>query len=324
MTVEIDLEEDKWVQEVEILPSDLSVVHHVLVYAIAPGDQIENPIDYWAVYVPGNGAHAYPEGYARRLRKGSKLHFQMHYTPNGTATKDKTQIGFRFADHPPKYEVHTASVINGRFEIPPHAKRHKVEAELRVPVDAKILGFLPHHHLRGVAARYELVSKEGDAELLLDVPAYDFNWQLFYEYAKPRIFAKGSTVRYSGWYDNSEDNPANPNPDITVRWGQQTDDEMHVGYIEYAEPLNAEWSGKHTGLRGKLLKDFADLDIDGDGELSPDEIINLIPDWAPIQISPMQLKGFFVVLDTDKSGGLNEQEFERIRRQFSRRQVPGR
>lgn len=322
VTVEIDLDEDKWVQEVEILPSNLSVVHHVLVYAIPPGESIENPIDYWAVYVPGNGAHTYPDGYARRLRKGSKLHFQMHYTPNGTATEDKTQIGFRFADQPPRYEVQTASVVNGRFRIPPGAKRHKVEAKLRIPIDAEILGFLPHHHLRGVAARYELVSKQGDTELLLDVPDYDFNWQLFYQYADPPVFEKGSTIRYSGWYDNSADNPANPNPNVTVRWGPQTEDEMHVGYVEYAEPLNADWKGKHAGLRGKLLKDFADLDLDDDGELSPDEVVKLIPDWAPIQFDVQQVKRFFLVLDTDKSGGLNEKEFQRIRRQFDRRR-PG-
>ncbi len=318
MTIETNLTEDKWVREVEILPSEPSVVHHVLVYAVSPGERIDNPIDYWAVYVPGNGAHAYPVGYARHLKKGSQLHFQMHYTPNGTATKDKTQIGFKFADGPPKYEVQTASVVNGRFTIPPRAARHKVEAEMKVPIDVEILGFLPHHHLRGVAARYELVSKNGDAELLLDVPNYDFNWQLFYQYAKPPIFEKGTTIRYTGWYDNSEGNPANPNPNETVRWGSQTDDEMHVGYVEYAQPLDSESGGKQLGLRGQLIKNFADLDTDGNNELSPEEVIKLIPDWAPVQISSEQVQRFFSMLDKDQSGGLNEQEFEQVRSRFSR------
>jgi len=278
--------------------------------------RVENPIDYWAIYVPGNGSHAYPDGYARRLPKGSRLTFQVHYTPNGTATEDKMKIGFRFADSPPKYEVQTASVINGRFEIPPHAEKHRVKAELKVPDDAEILGFLPHHHLRGVASRYELIDKNGDSRMLLDVPDYDFNWQLFYEYADPPIFKKGSIVRFTGWYDNSENNPANPDPDITVRWGQQTEDEMHVGYIEYAVPLDSQSSGNHKGLREKLLKDFADLDIDSNGELSAEELVRMIPDWAPIRITTAQQKGIFRMLDKDKSGGLSETEFDQLRQQF--------
>jgi Ca2+-binding EF-hand superfamily protein len=294
-------------------------VHHVLVYANPPGKRAENPIDYWAVYVPGNGAHVYPKGYARRLPKGAKLHFQMHYTPNGTATEDRTKIGFKFAAGLPEKEVRTASIVNGQFAIPPHAKRHQVEAELQVPVDAEVLGFLPHHHLRGVAARYELVNKKGDKEMLLDVPGYDFNWQLFYEYANPPIFRKGSTIRYTGWYDNSEDNPANPDPDRTVRWGAQTYDEMHVGYVEYAEPLADNWNGKYNGLRGSLLKNFADLDSNANGELSVEETIKLIPDWAPIRLSHEQMKRFFVMLDSDKSGGLNEKEFEKVQSMLMRR-----
>lgn len=319
VTVETDIDEDKWVQEIEILPGEPAVVHHILVYAVSPEMRMDNPIDYWALYVPGNGNQAYPEGYARRLPKGSKLRFQMHYTPNGTATQDKTQIGLRFAKRPPKYEVHTASIVNGRFVIPPQAKNHKVEAELRVPDDTEILGFLPHHHLRGVAARYELIDGQGDTEMLLDVPDYDFNWQLFYQYARPPIFSKGSTIRYTGWYDNSEDNPANPNPNRSVRWGQQTDDEMHVGYVEYAEPLDASRNGEYKGLRDKTFKDFADLDADSDSELSIDEVSKLIPEWSPVKLSREQLKSIFAALDRDQSGGLNEAEFDFVRRQFLRR-----
>jgi peroxiredoxin/mono/diheme cytochrome c family protein len=321
--VETNFGEDKWIQAVEILPGDLAVVHHVLIYMVEPGGRVENPIDYWAVYTPGNGLHVYPPGYARRLPQGAKLVFQMHYTPNGTATEDLTQIGFQFADQPPQYEVQTASVINARFSIPPGAKDYQVEATLDIPVDVEVLGYLPHHHLRGVAAKYELIKPEGDTELLLDVPEYDFNWQLFYQYANPPIFPKGSTIKYTAKYDNSADNPANPNPKARVRFGDQTYDEMHIGYLEYAVPRDAPWADEHRNLRGKLIKDFAALDTDADGELSPAEVTKLIPEWAPFQISIQQVQGLFLVIDKDKSGGLNEEEFQQVLRQF-RGRGPGR
>lgn len=317
--VDTDLGEDKWIQAVEILPGELSVVHHVLIYMLLPGKRVENPIDYWAVYTPGNGIHVYPQGYARRLPKGAKLVFQMHYTPNGTATEDTTKIGFKFADQPPQYEVQTASVINARFSIPPGAKDYKIEATLDIPVDVEILGYLPHHHLRGVAAKYELFRPDGQQEVLLDVPEYDFNWQLFYQYSNPPILPKGSEIKYTALYDNSEDNPANPDPKARVRFGDQTDDEMHIGYLEYAVPRDAAWADEYRNLRGKLLKDFADLDNDKNGELSAEEVTKLIPEWAPFKLSIQQVKGLFMVIDKDKSGGLNEQEYEQIVNQFRNR-----
>ncbi len=317
--IDTDLSEDKWIQAVEILPGEVSVVHHVLIYMVPPGKRVENPIDYWAVYTPGNGIHVYPNGYARLLPKGAKLVFQMHYTPTGTATEDTTSIGFKFADQPPQYEVQTASVINSRFSIPPGAKDYKVEAKLDIPVDVEILGYLPHHHLRGVAAKYELIRQDGQQEVLLDVPEYDFNWQLFYQYANPPILPKGSAIKYTALYDNSEDNPANPNPKARVRFGNQTHDEMHIGYLEYAVPREADWADEHRNLRGKLFKDFADLDTDKSGELSAEEVTKLIPEWAPFSLSIQQVKGLFRVIDKDKSGGLNEQEYEQVLGQFRNR-----
>lgn len=234
--VHTKLNQDRWVEAVEVIPGAPSVVHHVLVYAIAPNQRAENQINYWAGYVPGNGVRAYPPGYARFLSAGATLVFQMHYTPNGTATADKTKIGIRFADDPPQFRVLTGSVVNRQFSIPAGAKNYKLHADLRVPVDAAILGFLPHHHLRGVAGRYELLSPSNNNVTLLDVPNYDFNWQLFYQYAQPTLFRQGSIIRYTAWYDNSVDNPANPNHNIAVGWGPQTTDEMHVGYIEFAVP----------------------------------------------------------------------------------------
>ncbi len=173
------------------------------------------------------------------MPKGATLRFQMHYTPNGTATEDNTRLGLIFADEPPEHEVRMMGIANRRLRIPPGADNHQEVASMRLPHDIQLLGFLPHMHLRGKAARYDLLSSDGE-ERLLDVPHYDFNWQLFYRLAQPKTVRQGDSIRFTGWFDNSENNPANPDPNKTVHWGEQTEDEMHLGYVEYvvrgAEP----------------------------------------------------------------------------------------
>lgn len=240
LTIDTGETRDHWVDAIEIRPSAPSTVHHVLAFVVPPnGDTSEiDGVDYWGVYAPGSGPQTYPAGYARRLPKGSKLVLSMHYTPNGVAAVDQTEIGVHFAEKSPKFEVRTASVMDTDFAIPPGAKDYKVTAEVRLPRDVRVLGFLPHSHLRGMAARYEVVSRSGESEILLDVPGYDFNWQLFYQYARPKTLRRGSTIKYTAWYDNSEDNPANPDPTQTVYWGEQTADEMHLGYVEFVIPRN--------------------------------------------------------------------------------------
>ncbi len=236
--VPTDEDSDRWVDAIQIRPGVPEVVHHALVIVVPPGrdPHDSNGIDYWAAYVPGHSTQVYPKGYARKLPKGASLLLGMHYTPNGEATIDQTEIALRFAKAAPKYEVRTASLVNTDFTIPPGANNHKITASVRLPRDIRILGFLPHSHLRGKAARYEAISRSGKSSVLLDVPAYDFNWQLFYEYRKPQKVRRGTTLKYTAWYDNSENNPANPNPDIPVHWGNQTFDEMHIGYVEFIVP----------------------------------------------------------------------------------------
>lgn len=260
--VEIELTEDKWVSAAEIRPTDPSVVHHVLVFAVPPkGSASERAFlaslvedqGFYAAYVPGNTKQIQPEGFAKKLPKGARVVFQIHYTPNGTATEDQVRVGFKFADTPPAYEVEVRGVSPPRvglppkpaLEIPKNADNHKATAAWKLKEDAVLTAFSPHMHVRGKAARYEYdvvdpkTNKVVETKVLLDVPHYDFNWQLRYELAEPVRLPAGTVVRYTAWYDNSDKNPANPDPNKVVRWGDQTFDEMMLGYVEWYKPLAA-------------------------------------------------------------------------------------
>ena len=235
------LTEDRWVSAYEILPSARDVVHHVLVNVHAPGgpvrDHEEGATGYWAVYVPGNGAHIYPEGFARRLPAGSRVSFQIHYTPSGRPVQERLQLGLVFAKVPPRYEVRTLPIPDRDLRIPPGAAHHVETASRRLPYDLPLLSLMAHLHVRGKAFRFELLPPDGAPEVLLDLPQYDFNWQLRYDLRQPRLLPRGSTVRVTAVFDNSAGNPANPDPTRTVRWGPQTSDEMLIGYLEYFVPI---------------------------------------------------------------------------------------
>jgi hypothetical protein len=231
--------EDKWVQLAECRPDNRAVVHHIIVAVVPPeaqggrrrgGLNLEN--DWLVATAPGARPLLLPEGLAKRIPAGSKLVFQMHYTPNGTAQQDRSCVGFVFADPATvKKEVRTDKAANPRFNIPPGADNHKVEATRRFESDTLLLAMFPHMHLRGKAFRYTAIAPDGQKEILLDVPRYDFNWQNTYELAEPRLMQKGSQLFCEAWFDNSEDNLANPDPTQSVRWGDQTWEEMMIGYF---------------------------------------------------------------------------------------------
>lgn len=239
--VETELKEDRWVSAYEILPSQRDVVHHVIVRVHEKGSEVrkadEGREGYWAIYVPGNGACVYPEGFARKIPAGAKVSFQIHYTPSGKAKKERLKMGLVFAKQPPTYEVRTAPLANPRLSIPPGAARHVETHSQRVPFDMPIMGFMPHMHTRGVAFKYEVTYADGKTETLLDIPRYDFNWQLRYDYKQPKLIPQGSTMKITAVFDNSTGNKANPDPTKLVKWGSQTVDEMMIGYIEYFRPL---------------------------------------------------------------------------------------
>jgi mono/diheme cytochrome c family protein len=242
--VETHLPEDRWVRAIEVQPGDRNVVHHALIHLVGADEEAGDTRDaaaeerggFWGEYVPGQNTLVYPEGFAKKLPKGARLRFQMHYTPSGTATTDRTRVGVIYAKEPPAHEVRVAGIVNARISIPPGAADHREEASLRLPFDATIMGFLPHLHVRGKACRYEVIRGDGGRSTLLDIPRYDFNWQLLYRLHEPLALTAGDTLVFTAWYDNSAGNPANPDPTKTVRWGPQTFDEMHLGYVEYFVP----------------------------------------------------------------------------------------
>jgi mono/diheme cytochrome c family protein len=245
--VETHLTEDKWVSAYEIMPSARDVVHHVIVQVHEPGTEVRNLGEgargYWAAYVPGNASHTYPEGFARRLPAGSRISFQIHYTPSGTAKQERLRLGLVFAREAPRYEVRTVGVAKLRLAIPPGAPNHVEQHTQRVPFDLAVTGFMAHLHVRGKAFKYEVTYPDGGHETLLDIPRYDFNWQLRYDLKTPKLLPLGSTVKITAIYDNSAGNRANPDPTKLVKWGPQTVDEMMIGYLEYFVPAPAAKAG---------------------------------------------------------------------------------
>jgi peroxiredoxin len=228
--------EDKWIKEAEVRAGTPSVVHHVIVF-IQSGEGERKPAPQMA-YAPGMPPRKLPPGRAIRLPANCKLIFQCHYTPNGIEREDRSYVGFKYAD---PAEV-THEVIGGGagvmlFAIPPHEPNFKMVAEEKMRRDTWLIGMNPHMHVRGKDFKYEVIYPDGKRELLLDVPRYDFNWQLWYNYAEPKFLPKGTRMICTAHFDNSQENPSNPDPNKTVRWGEQTWDEMMFGFFSVERPL---------------------------------------------------------------------------------------
>lgn len=177
-------------------------------------------------FVPGNGTRVFPAGTAIRVPKGASLVFQMHYTPTGKATTDRTKMGFIFAKEPPKMALSGTALINGGLHIPAGAPNHRVDAEMTINRDLLLFSMTPHTHVRGVRWYYEAVYPDGRTEPLLSVPNYDFDWQHEYQFERPLEIPAGTKIKASAWYDNSAANPSNPDATKDVWWGDQTWEEM--------------------------------------------------------------------------------------------------
>jgi hypothetical protein len=239
--VDPGFEEDVWISSAEIIPGNPAVVHHAIVFIRPPDGTPMSGIGWLTAYVPGQRSTTFPGGQARRVPAGSKFVFQMHYTPNGTPQTDRSQLGLCFAD-PQKitHEVITLIAIDQDFEIPAGRPDHPVRAQIDLlPEGGRLLAAIPHMHLRGKS--FLLTALQGNQKkTLLEVPRYDFNWQHTYQFREPIDLDQVDGIEFVATFDNSRDNPANPDAGQVVMWGDQTWEEMAVAFFEVSVPRAAD------------------------------------------------------------------------------------
>jgi len=231
LTIPTNFTEDKWVAAVEIRSTGRAAMHHVIVFLQEPGQTGRAEGNLLTGTAPGEPPAVYREGFGKKIVAGTKFVFQMHYTPNGVATRDVTSVGLIFAKTPVKHQLFTRPVLNNRFVIPPGAGAHEVKSTYTFQQPGHIVGFMPHMHLRGKDFKYTLVSPEGQETVLLSVPRYDFNWQNDYVPVEPIAVVKGGRIDCLAHFDNSSVNKYNPDPTKEVKWGDQTWEEMMIGWI---------------------------------------------------------------------------------------------
>lgn len=229
---------DVWLRAAAVKPGNREVVHHCLVFVaktVSDFLQVQGGLGgFFAGYVPGMDQVEYPAGTGKLLPKGAFMVFQMHYTPSGKAATDQTQLGFYLAPQPPARELTTTAAYTTTFNIPPGARDHEVIAETTVSRDSLLYEMSPHMHFRGARMRFEALYADGRRETLLNVPGYEFAWQALYRLTEPKRLPAGTRVRITGGFDNSEWNPWNPSPTSSVQFGEQTSDEMLIGYLNLA------------------------------------------------------------------------------------------
>ena len=228
---------DVWIRAIEIRPGDRSVVHHVLVGIDDPGNgerqAIRGRLGELGGYAPGKNAVPYPKDTGVLLRKEARFSFQMHYTPNGKPATDFTRIGLYFYEKPPKHMLDMALIFDTSLAIPANAKMHSQSLEKLFDSDVVLYSLLPHAHLRGSAAKFTAHYPDGSQEILLSVPKYDFNWQPLYVLSPSKFIPAGTRIVLDMSWDNSAQNPANPDPGKIVHWGDQTWEEMNVGWFRF-------------------------------------------------------------------------------------------
>lgn len=235
-TTPTNFTEDVWIQAAECRPGNRAVVHHIIVFYRMPGSRKGRGRDdlVWiSATAPGADPLVFPPGLGRKIPAGAELVWQLHYTPTGKEEVDRSEIGLVFAKEPPEHDVTTFGIQNQKFEVPPGASRYEVVSMIPLLHDSVIMSLFPHMHLRGRDFQYEAIYPDGRRETLLSVPQYDFNWQHTYRFETPLRLPQGSMIRCIAHFDNSAENPANPDPSQPVRWGDQTWEEMMIGYINF-------------------------------------------------------------------------------------------
>jgi hypothetical protein len=261
-TVPTNFAEDKWVEAAEVRPDQRSAVHHIIAFIKEPGSNSAGPGDAGKIlvgYAPGENPLNLMPGTAVLVKAGSSLYFQVHYTPDGKAVKDRSYIGVRFAKEPPKYRAIRGLAVNPGFRIPPNHPNYEVRSSFTVNQDVTLDSLMPHMHLRGKDFQYTVVYPDGRQDVILSVPKYDFNWQIRYELKSPLLLPKGTRIDCVAHFDNSLNNQFNPDPAKEVRWGEQTWEEMMIGFftytVPYAPPDSAAVQSRSNALDGRPLED---------------------------------------------------------------------
>ncbi len=253
--------EDRWVQMAEVRPGNRALVHHVIAFIRdgnskwnrdktpgevflpeknSKGERQGLSGDMLAGYAPGLPPIELPAGTARLVKAGSDIVFQMHYTANGKPGQDKTKVGIVFAKEPPKERIMTLAALNQKFTIPAGDPNYKVDAEIELGHEAKLRALLPHMHQRGKDFEYRLVFPTGETQTILRVPRYDFGWQLWYEPKDEILLPKGTKISCTAHFDNSPNNPSNPDATKDVKWGDQTWEEMMIGFFDVRFPADMD------------------------------------------------------------------------------------
>lgn len=238
-TVEVDIKEDKYVKAIEVKPGNSTVLHHVLAsidYPKGYNAPVDRSISRWfdgllVGWAPGGETEVFPEGTGRLLPAGSKVVFQMHYTTSGKVESDKTSIGLYFAEQVPEKEYVIVGPVNYKFEIPPGVRNFPVNAKYEITRPTKIHAVLPHMHYRGQSMKYVAHYPDGTSEVLFSAADYNFNWQRFYYLNEPKVLPTGSYLTVEALFDNTAQNEFNPDPTATIYFGEQTFDEMMIGYM---------------------------------------------------------------------------------------------
>lgn len=253
--------EDRWVQMAEVRPGNRAVVHHVIAYirdssskwmrdkkageifvpeADAKGERPSLNGDLLAGFAPGLPPSVLEPGQGRLIKAGSDIVLQLHYTANGKAGEDRTKVGVVFTKQPPQQRVMTLAAANNKFTIPPGDSNYKVDADFELGHDAKLSALLPHMHLRGKDFEYRLIYPTGEKETILRVPHYDFGWQLWYHPVSDIQLPKGTKIAVTAHYDNSPNNKNNPDPTKAVKWGDQSWEEMMIGFFDVTFPADLD------------------------------------------------------------------------------------
>lgn len=236
---------EQWVRAAEIRPSDRRVVHHAVLYVREKDSQWlrghdTNPrditSDILAIYTPGAPRMECPPGMAKKIPAGADLVLQIHYTSLNTAATDQTEVRLEYAPEPPHSRVLTLQMSQYDLRIPAGARNYRASVSGTLPRDALLLSMFPHMHLRGSGFEYQVLGTKGRVDTLLRVRNYDFNWQLSYVLKTPLPLKAGTQLLFTGYFDNSAANPRNPDPAKEVEWGDQSWEEMLVGFFDVAVP----------------------------------------------------------------------------------------